>query len=160
MTHAGMDEARGVDTDDADLEAIVVPNIAKVGGGALLLLGVLALVLCLQTVLVVGRYDLLTIPIIAVMFVLGSTCSVLGFQLTRGSGRAAVLGAVLAGVTFVLSGSWFVFGLMNNLVSVLALMLEPLSVVAVVFSALSITWARKADAARERLRAHGLDSGL
>jgi len=147
-------------TDDADLEAIVVPNLAKVGGGSLLLLGVLTLVLCLQTVLVVGRYNALTIPIIAVMFVLGAACSVLGFQITRGSGKAAVLGTAFGGVTFVLSGAWFVFGLMNNLVSLLALMLEPLAALAVVFSAVSIGWARRADAARERLRAHGLDSGL
>src|SRR4051794_30525808 len=54
-------------SDDADLEAIIVPASAKFGGGALLLLGVLTLVLCLQTVLVVARYDSLMVPIISVM---------------------------------------------------------------------------------------------
>ena len=81
-------------SDDADFEAIIVPASAKFGGGALLLLGVLTLLLCLQTVLVVARYDSLMVPIIPVMF------------------------------------------------------------------ALSIGWARRADHARERLRAQGLDSGL
>jgi hypothetical protein len=136
-------------SEDADLAAIIVPSTAKFGGGALLLLGVLTLVLCLQTVLVVARYDALTLPIICLMFALGLACSVLGFRITRGSGKAAVVGTVLAGVTFSGAGTWFVFGLFHNLVSMLAL-----------FSALSISWARRADAARERLRAQGLDSGL
>ena len=41
----------GAASDDADLNAIMVPKTAKLGGGALLLLGVLTLVLFLQTVL-------------------------------------------------------------------------------------------------------------
>jgi hypothetical protein len=149
----------GTDSDDADLEAIVVPSSAKFGGGALLLLGVLTLVLGLQTVLVVARYNSLTLPIIAVMFALGAGCSVLGFQTTRGSGKAATLGTGFAGLSFVLAGAWFVFGIFHNLVSMLALMLMPIAVTAALFCGLSISWARRADAARERLRAHGLDSG-
>ncbi|HEX3772944.1 MAG TPA: hypothetical protein VHV51_00700 [Polyangiaceae bacterium] len=49
-------DARASD-EDADLAAIVVPAAAKFGGGSLLLLGVLTLVLGLQTVLVVRRYE-------------------------------------------------------------------------------------------------------
>jgi hypothetical protein len=149
----------GNDSDDADLEAIVVPSSAKFGGGALLLLGVLTLVLGLQTVLVVARYNSLTLPIIAVMFALGGGSSVLGFQTTRGSGKATVLGTGLASLSFVLAGAWFGFGIFHNLVSMLALMLMPIAVTAALFCGLSISWARRADEARERLRAHGLDSG-
>ncbi len=153
-------EASGTSSEDADLAAIVVPPSAKFGGGALLLLGVLTLVLCLQTVLVVGRYDALTVPIISVMFLLGASCSLFGFQITRGSGKAAVFGSGLAIATFLGAGGWFVFGILNNLVSVLALMLMPIAVTALLFTALSIGWARQADLARARLRAQGLDSGL
>ncbi|HEY4157179.1 MAG TPA: hypothetical protein VGM29_03745 [Polyangiaceae bacterium] len=147
-------------SEDADLAAIVVPPTAKFGGGALLLLGVLTLVLCLQTVLVVGRYNSLTVPIISAMFLLGASCAVLGFQITRGSGKAAVLGAGFASITCLGAGGWFVFGIFNNLFSLLALMLMPIAVTAILFVALSIGWARRADLARERLRAQGLDSGL
>ncbi len=115
MDQRGAGEA--LSSEDADLEAIIVPPSAKFGGGALLLLGELALVLCLQTVLVVGRYNGLTIPIIVIMFALGMSCSVLGFQITRGSGKAAVIGTGFAGVTFVLAGAWLVFGILHNLVS-------------------------------------------
>ena len=147
-------------SDDADLEAITVPASAKFGGGALLLLGVLTLVLCLQTVLVVARYDSLTVPIISLMFALGAACAVLGFRITRGSGKATLTGTVFAGIDFVLTAAWFVFGIFHNLFSLLALLLLPIAVTALLFSALSIGWARRADEARERLRAQGLDSGL
>ena len=147
-------------SDDADFEAIVVPASAKFGGGALLLLGVLTLVLGLQTVLVVARYDSLTVPIISLMFALGVACAALGFRITRGSGKAALMGTVIAGVTLLLAGAWFVFGVFHNLFSMLALMLMPIAVTALLFSGLSIGWARRADEARERLRAQGLDSGL
>lgn len=153
-------EAGAAHDADRDLDAIVVPSTAKFGGGALLLLGALTLVLCLQTVLVVRRYDALTVPIICVMFALGLACAILGFQITRGSGKAAMVGTVLAGITFVGSASWFVFGLFHNFVSALALLLLPIAVAAGLFSALSISWARRADAARDRLRAQGLDPGL
>ncbi|HEY4102955.1 MAG TPA: hypothetical protein VGM44_03655, partial [Polyangiaceae bacterium] len=78
----------GASNEDADLAAIVVPPTAKFGGGSLLLLGVLTLVLCLQTVLVVRRYEGFLVAIIAIMFGLGIACAVLGFQTTRGSGKA------------------------------------------------------------------------
>jgi hypothetical protein len=150
----------GVSSVDADLETIVVPPNAKFGGGSLLLLGALTLVLCLQTVLVVRRYEALLVAIIGIMFLLGAISMVLGFQLTRGSGKAAVLGTGLAGVTFVFSGAWFVFAFVHNVVSLLALLLLPIALMALTFSAMSIAWARRADEARERLRAQGLDPGL
>ena len=147
-------------SEDADLEALIVPPSAKFGGGALLLLGVLTLVLGLQTVLVVARYDSLTTPIIVIMFALGGTCSALGFQITRGSGKATLTGTAVASVTFVLAGAWFVFGILHNLLSLLALLLMPIAVTALLFSVSSLGWARRADGARARLRAQGLDSGL
>ncbi len=150
----------GQSQDDADLAAIVVPPNAKFGGGALLLLGVLTLVLCLQTVLIIVRYQAILLVVVVIMFVLGAGSALLGFQLTRGSGKAAVLGTGFAGVTFVLSGAWFVCAILSNVVSLLALLLMPIAAAALLFCAISIGWAKRADLARERLRAQGLDSGL
>ena len=149
----------GAASDDADLNAIMVPKTAKLGGGALLLLGVLTLVLFLQTVLIV-QVILLTIPILVVMFALGVACSVSGFRLTRGSGKAAVWGCALAAVTFSTAGGWFAFALYRGVFSLLSLALMPLAVVALICSAFSIALARQADHARARLRAQGLDPGL
>ena len=150
----------GISQEDEDLAAIVVPPNAKFGGGALLLLGVLTLILGLQTVLVVRRYEPLLITVIVIMFTLGLGSAWLGFQTTRGSGTATIAGIGFAIVTFVLSGAWFVYALVHNVVSLLALGLLPLAVTAILFGALSIGWAKRADVARERLRAQGLDAGL
>jgi asparagine N-glycosylation enzyme membrane subunit Stt3 len=147
------------DGQDADLQAITVPSSVKVGGGTLLLLGVLTLVLCLQTSLVV-RFNAIGTPIVLLMFAIGLASALVGYYLTRGSGKAAVSGTVLAVVSFFLLAAWVGFSLYNGLLSLLSISLLPLSLLAATFSALSISWARRADLARERLRAQGLDLGL
>src|SRR3954468_5529023 len=95
---------------DADLRAITVPSSVKVGGGTLLLLGVLTLVLCLQTALAV-RFNAITTPVVLLMFAIGVACALLGFYLTRGSGKAAVFGTALAGGSFFLLAGWVGFSL-------------------------------------------------
>ena len=147
------------DAQDADLHAITVPSSVKASGVSMLALGVLTLVLCLQTSLAV-RLNAISTPIVLFMFVDGLTCALLGFYLTRGSGRAAVSGTVFAGLTFLLLVIWVGFSLFNGLLSLLSLSLLPLSLLAATLCALSISWARRADQARERLRAQGLDLGL
>jgi hypothetical protein len=147
------------DAQDADLQAITVPSSVKAGGGTLLVLGVLTLVLCLQTSLVV-RFNAISTPIVLVMFACGLACAWVGYSLTRGSGKAAVSGTVLAVVSFFLLATWVGFSLYNGLLSLLSISLLPLSLLAATFSGLSISWARRADQARERLRAQGFDLGL
>jgi len=157
--HAGAVGNTNADAQDADLQAVTVPSSVKIGGGTLLLWGVLTLVLCLQTALAV-RFDAITTPIVLLMFALGVTGALLGFQLTRGSGKAAVSGVVLTGVSFFLFAAWIAFSFYGGLLSLLALALLPLSLLAATFCGLSVSWARRADQARERLRAQGLDLGL
>jgi hypothetical protein len=149
----------GGDAQDADLQAVTVPSSVKVGGGTLLLLGVLTLVVCLQTTLLV-RFTLITTPIVLLMFALGLACALVGFYLTRGSGKAALLGTGLGGGAFFLLAAWVGFSLYAGLLSLLSIALLPLSLLAATFCGLSISWGRRADLARERLRAQGLDLGL
>jgi hypothetical protein len=157
--HPGAVSSVGADAQDADLQAVTVPSSVKIGGGTLLLWGVLTLVLCLQTALAV-RLDVITTPIVLLMFALGLSGALLGFYLTRGSGKAAVSGVVLTGVSFFLIAAWVGFSFSHGLFSLLALSLLPLSLLAATFCGLSVSWARRADLARERLRAQGLDLGL
>lgn len=149
----------GLSSEDADLHAITVPSSVKIGGGTLLLLGVLTLVLCLQTALAVV-FNAIGTPIVVLMFAVGLASAVFGFYLTRGSGKAALSGTVLAGASFFLLAAWVAFSLFNGLLSLLAIALVPLSLLSATFCGLSIPWARRADLARERLRAQGLDLGL
>lgn len=147
------------DAQDADLQAITVTSTVKVGGVSLLALGVLTLVLCLQTALAV-RFDSVSTPIVLTMFSIGLACALVGFYLTRGSGKAAVSGTALSGLAFVLLTAWLIFATIHGFFSLLCLALIPLALIACFFSALTIPWTRRADAARERLREQGLDLGL
>lgn len=157
--YGGAGASSSTDAQDADLQAVTVPSSVKVGGGTLLLWGVLTLVLCLQTALAV-RFTAITTPIVSLMFTLGLAATLLGYYLTRGSGKAAIFGVVLTGVSFFLLAGWVAFSLYNGLLSLLAIALLPLSLLAATFCGLSVSWARRADQARERLRAQGLDLGL
>lgn len=145
--------------EDADYEALVVPRIAKLGGGALLFLGVMTLVLCLQTLLMF-RMTLFTTPIMAAMLLLGVSCAVLGFRITRADGKAAIGGTFIAAFTSLLSGAWFAYGWQYEIVTALAAALVPVALLALTLCALSIDGARHADRARARLRQQGLDLGL
>ena len=154
-----MNQVSGVGAlEDDDFVAIVVPQSVKVSRGALLFSGILTLVLGLQTVLSV-RLTSFTGVIVGAMFGLGGSCSAMGFQLTRGSGRAAVMGIGFSAATFLLHAVWFVFGAFHGFVSLLAFILMPLASTSLICAARSVVWARRADGARERLRAQGLDSG-
>jgi hypothetical protein len=144
--------------EDADYEALAVPRIAKFGGGALLFLGVMTLVLCLQTLLML-RMTLFTTPIMALMLLLGVGCAVLGFRITRADGKAAIGGTFIAAFTSLLSGAWFAYCWLYDIVTALAAALVPIALLALVLCALSIDGARQADRARARLRQQGLDLG-
>jgi hypothetical protein len=144
--------------EDADYEALAVPRIAKFGGGALLFLGVMTLVLCLQTLLMF-RVTLVTTPIFAVMLLLGVGCAVLGVRITRADGKAAIGGTFIAAFTSLLSGAWFAYGWVHDTVIALAAALIPIALLALVLCALSIDAARQADRARARLRQQGLNLG-
>ena len=144
--------------EDADYEALVVPRIAKLGGGALLFLGVMTLVLFLQTLLMF-RMSLFSALLMAVMLLLGVGCAVLGFRITRADGKAAIGGTVVAAFSSLLSGAWFAYSWLYDTVIALAAALVPIALLALVLCALSIDAARQADRARARLRQQGLNLG-
>ena len=144
--------------EDADYEALVVPRMAKIGGGTLTFLGVMTLILCLQTLLMF-RMTLFTTPIMAVMLLLGVGCAVLGFRITRADGKAAIGGTFIAAFTSLLSAAWFAYSWQYETVIALAAALVPIALLALVLCALSVDGARQADRARARLRERGLDLG-
>lgn len=144
--------------NDADYEALVVPRSAKFGGRALLFLGVMTLVLFLQTVLMF-RVTALSGAIMTLMLLLGVACAVLGFRITRARGGAAIAGTFVAGFSTVVSGGWFAYSWLYDTVIALAAALVPIALLALVLCALAIDGARHTDRARARLRKQGLDLG-
>ncbi len=141
-----------------DLDALRVPGIAKVAGGMGLLLGVFQCVLATQSfLLLVPAWRFL---VLAIMLGLGLTLVRGGYRITRGFGRVALVCTVAAAVNAVVTAAWFVFAVVHGVLSPLTLLVQLLSVACVIFSSLAIPALRSVDAARERLRAEGLETGL
>ena len=144
--------------DEEDLVTIVPTTIAKVGGGAQMFVGLFGLVLALQTSSIV-RFRGLQQLILPTMIVGAVALLGLGWKTTKGRGTPAFVGTFVAASYGLLGLAWLVYSFANALFSLVALFLGPASIVAAILSALAIGAGRKADDARERLRAHGLDAG-
>src|SRR3954468_7352390 len=112
--------------ENADYEALVVPRIAKFAGGTLLFLGLMTLVLFLQTVLIL-RVTVLTGAIMTLMLALGVASVVLGFRITRARGGAAIAGTFVAAFTTLVTGGWFAYSWLYDIVIALAAGLVPIA---------------------------------
>ncbi len=144
--------------DEEDLATIMPTTIAKAGGGAQMFVGLFGLVLALQTSSIV-RFRGLQQLILPTMILFASVLLVTGWKTTKGRGSAAFVGTFVAGFYALLAIAWLVYSFSNSLFSVVAVFLGPASLVAAILTALAIGPGRKADDARERLRAQGMDVG-
>lgn len=144
--------------DEEDLQAIAPTTIAKVGGGAQMFVGLFGLVLALQTTSIVRFRGLqqLILPtmVLGAVVLLGT-----GWKTLKGRGTAAFVGAFVGAFYGLLGLAWLVYSFANALFSLVALFIGPASIAAAILSALAISAGRKADDARERLRAQGMDVG-
>lgn len=120
--------------------------------------GLFGLILALQTTSIVRFRGLqqMILPTM-VIFALGLLGS--GWKTAKGRGSAAFVGAIVAAFYALLAVVWLVYSVANQLFSLVALFLGPASLVAAILTALAIRPGRKADDARERLRAQGMDVG-
>jgi hypothetical protein len=142
----------------SDVDSLTVPGNAKVAGGAGLLTGVFECVLAAQTVAVLRGP--LQFPTAGAMLGLGMGLAYSGFRVGRGSGKAALVEVVVGSVSILVVGAWSVFTLLHGVLSPLALLVAMVSIVVVAVAAVALPALRRLDAARERLRAEGLDTGL
>ena len=140
-------------------EPMIVPTtIAKVGGGAQMFVGLFGLVLAAQTAGIVAFRGVMVI-ILPAMILFASVMLVAGWKTFKGRGVAALTGAIVGGIYGLLGIAWLVFSVMESLFSLVALFLGPATIAAAALSALAVGPGKKADDARERLRAQGLDAG-
>ena len=144
---------------DTDLEAIVVPSEVKLAGGMTIGAGLTAAVTGLQALL------FFTLPgalqaVGPIALLLAGGCVMAGWGVVRGRSRPALFALALTGLLFLLALVWVAFALLNGVITLTTLAVFPLSGAAVVLVALSLKRLRAIEAARERLRAQGLDAGL
>lgn len=142
-----------------DIAAASPPLFAKAAGGVVALAGGVVALTGFQTMMVVNMNSPIW-PVPYVLLVLGVPHLVLGAVIFR----ARVWGALAAvGGTILLtlaSAAWLVFGISHAFFSLYALGSPFVSITALVFAILAIAPCQRASAARERLRAQGMNLGI
>lgn len=126
-------------------------RIVLVAGGLMALMGVQSLTLWFAGMFAVVPY---------VQIALGVAVAVMGWMLNRGRGWAAIAGSVCAGVMALFNTLWIVWALSNGYFTLMSLIVIPFAVGGSVLAALAVRPCQRADAARARLAAEGLDLGM
>jgi hypothetical protein len=141
-----------------DLEALVIPSSVKLAGGMLVGAGACIGITGFQAMLLepTGLFRLVG----PMGVLLSGGCVFSGWGVVRGRARSALFGLVLGGVTALFALGWVVLAFMSGVLSLIALLAVPLSLAATTLIAVGLKDVRRIDAARERLRAQGLDAGL
>jgi hypothetical protein len=141
-----------------DLEALVIPSSVKLAGGMLAGAGVCIGITGLQAfgLATSGIYSLVA----PVAIMLSGGCVFAGAGIARGRARLALTGIVLGVVTALFALAWVVTAFLHGVISFIALLAVPLSITATTLITVALKEVRRIDAARERLRAQGLDAGL
>lgn len=142
-----------------DVAAVTPTFGVKVSGACSMLAGVLSSVLALQAGAVLqvrGAFQLAVV----LFAVCGLGAVISGFRLTRLLGGSALLTSGFACMTFVSALAWFVVALLNGVLILLALPILPIAGAATITAFANRELVTRADAARSRLRAQGLDLGL
>jgi hypothetical protein len=154
-----MVEQQGSEGGDADLAAIKPTSAAKVGAAFMAGAGVLGLVIALQGAVVLGlrgAYQLSEL----LFGVLGALGVFAGARLSSMRGQGALLTAIV-GALLALSGLvWFALALRGGVFILLAIVIAPVAGVAAGLGVANLAATRRADEARGRLRAQGLDAGF
>jgi fatty acid desaturase len=92
--------------------------------------------------------------------VLGALGIFAGARCAAMRGIGARLSAAVGGLLAVFGLAWFVIAFVGGVLILLALVLVPIAGVAAGFALSNLDVTRRADEARQRLRAQGLDAGL
>jgi hypothetical protein len=95
-------------------------------------------------------------PVPYLMLAVGVLCVVLGIKVYRARPWATIAGTVLAGITVLAMGLWFLLAAGSGFISLVALLSPFVAIAATVFSALSIAPCDRARRARRRLAELGM----
>ncbi len=148
-------------TDQADDDMLAIKPTSGVKAGAAFMAGagVLGLVIALQGFAIIslrGVYQLSEV-VFGLLGALGIFAAA-RFSAMRGIGARLTAGVGLA--LAVCGLGWFVIALLGGVFIMLALAVVPVAGVAAGLAFVNLGATRRADAARSRLRAQGLDAGF
>lgn len=147
------------DPDDADLKSLDTHALVKfaaamggIGGGWSTLSG-------LQFLTSIHHADVQWVVLTSAITVFGAAQLPLAVQTGRNRHRGAIGLTVVTAIGALLATAWFLGGLANRFVSCFSAMAVPLQVLAACLAPLAIGLTKKADQARARLAASGIDLG-
>jgi hypothetical protein len=150
---------RAAAMDDDDLRD-VNPRFPKAAAGFTLLAGALGVLTATQIVLTVRIFSPLWAVVPYLLFPLGAALVVLARSVFTARPWAA-LGAIAAGaILAVVSGAWLVFAVMNGFFALYAFWTPAGALLCIAFCAAALAPCLRAEEARRKLRAEGLDIGI
>ena len=149
------------DRDARDLADCRASPVIKGAAAAMAFAGVGSLMLALQALLLVGhsRSELLSFGV-ALEALLGILLLVMAVRLLRVRYTTTIAAAVVASGSAVALFAWNLLALSRGLFSLLGFAVPGLAVIAGVLAMAGVGSARRASAARERLRRRGVSVGL
>lgn len=142
-----------------DIAEASPPVIARVAGGVVALAGLLVLLTGAQTLaMVTMRGALVVAP--WVLVVLGAAELVLGTLVFRARAWGVLSAIALSFLLVAVGGAWLMFSLSQGLVQLYGFAAPCVAVAAAVMALLAMGPAQRATAARQRLKAQGMDLGI
>ncbi len=148
----------GKSADDYDLAALS-PFWPKVAAAIVAIAGLCGVLGSLQTWTTIDILDAWAVaPVLDAL--LGVACIGFAARLVSARRWAAIAALVASALLVLASGAWGVFAVANRFIAVFVLLAPLMSIGAVLMSALAIGACDRAEKARERLRAQGLELGL
>lgn len=148
-----------INDGDDDVQAAAPSTLVRIAGRVCTAAGVFTVVLGLQTLVNVRLIGVFAVaPFAQLLF--GVALAVGGWMLSRGRGWAAIASTVLAALTVLATLAFAVTALVGGYVTFMPVFVIIGGVAGAVMAGLSIGECLRADRARERLQAQGLDLGL
>lgn len=159
MSDEGGFEGLAISDGDEDVQAAAPSTLVRIAGRVSTLAGVFSIVLGLQSFVNIRLVGFFAIAPFA-QILLGLGLAICGWMLSRGRGWAAIGSAALGAVTVLSTIVFSVTALLGGYVTLMPVFVIISGVAGAVMAGVGIGECLRADKARERLAAQGLDMGL
>lgn len=147
-------------TDDDDMAALANTTLPRAGAGAMAVAGLCAVLGSFQTWMLVRFLGLALASVPWLFVVMGVAAIYVGAKLAGARRWAAVTTIALGSLLTVTSGAWVLYAFMLHFTAFFLILTPIVASLAVILAAIAIPTCDRADAARKRLSAQGLDLGM
>ena len=147
-------------SDDDDMAALANTMLPRAGAAAMAVAGLCAVLGSFQTWMLV-RFLGLALAAVPWLFVaMGAAALLVGAKLAGARRWAAVATIALGSLLAVTSGAWVIYAFTLHFTAFFLILTPVVAGLAVILAAIAIPTCDRADAARKRLGAQGLDLGM